>query len=333
VKVIVLGGAGYIGSVASHRLIEENHDVVVIDNLSQGHREAIPGGAVFENVDVVDRAALTAAVRRHRPQAVMHFAALTIASESVRDPAPFWLCNAGGTLALLDAMREADVPALVASSTAAVYGIPAIVPVPEDDPLTPINPYGASKLAAELAISSYAMAYGLSVSLLRYFNVAGALGTVGEDHRPETHLIPNVIDTALGKREALSIFGADFPTPDGTAVRDYVHVEDLIDAHILALNYIIAEGKSLPPLNLGTRAGASVRDVIEAVERVTGLAVPCAYRERRPGDPPALIADATLARTILGWEAKRSTLDQVVQSAWQWRLRFPNGYRGTSLAR
>lgn len=325
-KVAITGGAGYIGSTASHQLVEAGHDLIVIDNLSQGHRAAVPAGACFEQADITDRPALTGILLRHRPDAVLHFAALTIAPESVRDPAPYWATNVGGTLALLDAMRQAETAAIVLSSTAAVYGVPEEMPISERIPLAPINPYGASKLAAERAMAAYSEAYGIAGAALRYFNVAGAAGDVGEDHRPETHLIPSAIDAAAGLRDPLSIFGTDFPTPDGTAIRDYVHVEDLVDAHLLALDHLAEHGTSLPPMNLGTRGGASVKEVIAAVEEVTGTPVPVTYAGHRPGDPPALIADATAAREILGWEPRRSTLPEMVGSAWEWRRRYPVGY-------
>ena len=265
---------------------------MVIDNLTQGHRRALPNGVHLAEIDIDDRLAVTDVLRENRPDAVLHFAALTIAPESVRDPAPYWRVNTGGTLNVLDAMVDAEVPVIVFSSTAAVYGAPDLVPIVEDAPLAPINPYGASKLAAERATASYAEAYGLAYAALRYFNVAGTAGDVGEDHRPETHLIPSALDAVAGRREPLSVFGTDFPTPDGTPIRDYVHVADLIDAHLLALDKMTTGGASLGPMNLGTRDGASVREVLETVERVTGTAVPVIYSGRRPGDPANLVADS-----------------------------------------
>jgi len=333
VKIVVTGGAGYIGSVATHRLHAEGHEVVVIDSLSQGHRAALPNGVEFKNADIVNEEALLELLQLHQPDAVLHFAALTIAPESVKDPAPYWRTNSGGTLALLNAMRRVNVRSIVFSSTAAVYGNPDLVPVPEDTVLAPINPYGASKLSAERAVASFAQAYGLSYAAFRYFNVAGATSDVGEDHSPETHLIPSVLDAASGRRESLTVYGADFPTKDGTAIRDYVHVEDLIDAHLSALEALIHERESLGAINLGTRDGASVQDVIEAVERVTGKSVPLVYGDRRPGDPAILIADSSRAYELLGWEPKRSTLDDMVSSAWAWRQRFPNGYDDRDLRR
>jgi UDP-glucose 4-epimerase len=327
VRVIVTGGAGYIGSVATHVLASRGEDVVVIDNLSQGHRAAVSEQFLVVDLDITDAAGVLDVFRAHRPDAVLHFAALTIAPESVRDPAPYWRVNVGGTLNVLDAMRASSVPIIVMSSTAAVYGAPERSPVAEDAPLAPINPYGASKLAAERAIASYASAYGFAYAALRYFNVAGAAGDLGEDHRPETHLIPSALDAAAGRRDPLSVFGDDFPTPDGTAIRDYVHVEDLVDAHLLALDQMRDTKTSLGAINLGTRDGASVREVLEAVERITGAPVPVIAAPRRPGDPAELIADASRARDLLGWHPKRSTLDEMIGSAWRWRQRHPTGYR------
>lgn len=325
-KVLVTGGAGYIGSVTSHRLSEGGADVVVLDNLVQGHVAALPATSSFEHVDLTDHAAVADVMRKHRPDAVLHFAALTIAPESVQQPAPYWRVNTCGTLGLLDAMVAAGCSAIVFSSTAAVYGSPDVVPVSEDAPLSPINPYGASKLAAERAIATYADAYGLSYAALRYFNVAGALDSVGEDHTPETHLIPSVLDAAMGRRNGLSLFGTDFPTPDGTAIRDYVHVADLADAHLLALDLMLETKRSLGAINLGTRDGASVLQIVQAVERVTGLPVPVEFTARRPGDPAVLIADASKSVSLLGWQPTRSSLDGMVDSTWQWRKRHPHGY-------
>jgi UDP-glucose 4-epimerase len=325
-RIVVTGGAGYIGSVAVHRLTTRGDAVVVVDNLSQGHAASLPDGVILHNCDIRDRDSLLQVLDTHEADAVMHFAALTIAPESVRDPAPYWSVNAGGTLALLDAMRAARTPLLVLSSTAAVYGTPDVSPIPESAALRPINPYGASKLTAESAVASYAAAYGLAYAALRYFNVAGAAAEVGEDHRPETHLIPSALDAVAGRRPPLSVFGTDYPTRDGTAIRDYVHVEDLIGAHLAALDRLAADRQSLAALNLGTRDGASVREVLTAVERVTGHPVPAHYAARRPGDPPTLIADATRAHKLLGWQPYRSTLDEMIASAWAWRQRFPNGY-------
>ena len=330
VRVVVTGGAGYIGSTAVARIVARGDDVVAIDNLSQGHERALPAGVPLARIDICDPFAVTSALREYRPDAVLHFAALTIAPESVRDPAPYWRVNTVGTINVLDAMRDAGVPAIIFSSTAAVYGTPETIPISEDAPLQPINPYGSSKLAAERAVASYAEAYGLGYAALRYFNVAGASADVGEDHRPETHLVPSALDAAAGWREPLSVFGTDFPTTDGTAIRDYVHVEDLIDAHLQALDCVVAGGNSLGAINLGTRGGASVREVLDAVERVTGKPVPTIYAGRRPGDPAILVADSSRAEEILGWQPRRSSLDEMVSSAWDWRQRFPGGYEITA---
>lgn len=327
-KIVVTGGAGYIGSAATHRLAADGHEILVVDNLFQGHTAAIPDGARFAQVDITDTAAVYQALSSFLPDAVMHFAALTIAPESVQNPSPFWRVNLVGTLNLLDAMRTAGTAMLVFSSTAAVYGVPEQLPVTEDAAKSPINPYGATKLAAEQAIATYAEAYGISTAVLRYFNVAGASERVGEDHNPETHLIPNVLFAAAGRAPALTVFGTDFPTRDGTAIRDYVHVLDLADAHMLALEALRNERASIGAFNLGTRDGATVREVVQAVERVTGKSVPVRYAERRPGDPPVLIADATRAREALGWKPERSTLDEMVGSAWRWHQAHPEGYPG-----
>ena len=290
-KVLITGGAGYIGSVAAHRLIDRGAVVVVVDNLAQGHLAALPRGAAWKHVDILDRDAILAVMLAHRPDAVLHFAALTIAPESVRNPAPYWQTNAGGTVTLLDAMREAAVPVIVASSTAAVYGVPKTIPIVEDEPLAPINPYGASKLAAEMAIRSFGEAYGISFALLRYFNVAGAAANAGEDHRPETHLIPNAIDAALGKRDALTIFGTDFPTNDGTAIRDYVHVEDLVDAHLLAIDALARYAPvatSAESRDQGGRVGSRCASVLSNASPVspfpssTRTAVPAIHRSSWP---------------------------------------------------
>jgi UDP-glucose-4-epimerase GalE len=325
-RIVVTGGAGYIGSVAVQRLAERGDDVVVFDNLAKGHRHAVPDEIPFEPVDVQDGRGFSQALCRHQPEAVLHFAALTIAPDSVRDPGPYWRTNTVGTLHLCEAMRQAGVGTAVLSSTAAVYGNPPESPLAEDAPLRPINPYGASKLAAERIAASYADAYGLRYAALRYFNVAGATADRGEDHRPETHLIPRALAAALDGAEPLTVYGTDFPTADGTAIRDYVHVADLIDAHLLSLDRMCQTGESLGPINLGTRAGASVREVLAAVERVTGKPVPAVYADCRPGDPAILIADATRAREILGWAPRRSTLDEMIASARAWRTRFPLGY-------
>lgn len=325
-KIVVTGGAGYIGSAATHRLVGDGHDVLVIDNLFQGHAAALPREAELAQVDLADAASVRQVVLDFQPDAAMHFAALTIAPESVSDPGPFWRVNLTGTLNFLDALRAAGTSRLVFSSTAAVYGVPEELPVRENAVKAPINPYGATKLAAEQAIADYALAYGISTAVLRYFNVAGASKTIGEDHNPETHLIPNVLFAAAGRAPELTIYGTDFPTRDGTAIRDYVHVLDLADAHALALEALATEKGSIGAFNLGTRDGATVREVVEAVERATGNNVPVRFAGRRPGDPPVLVADATRAREVLGWDPRRSSLEHMVDSAWRWHQAHPTGY-------
>ena len=328
-RVAVTGAAGYIGSVACQTLLAHGAEILALDNLVRGHREAIAPGIEFRRVDVTDEPGLSAALAAFRPDAVLHFAALTIAPESVRQPETYWQVNTVGTLSLLNAMRATGVQRLVFSSTAAVYGTPREVPIREDAQLAPINPYGASKLAAEMMIESFATAHALSYAMLRYFNVAGAAGDIGEDHDPETHLIPSALDAAAGRRPPLDVYGTDFPTPDGTAIRDYVHVEDLIDAHILALHRLLGDDRALGAINLGTRDGASVMEVLAAVERVTGQPVPHLLAARREGDPSILVADPSRAESVLKWSPGRSSLDEMVKSAWEWRQRFPDGYATT----
>ncbi|MCC6313381.1 MAG: UDP-glucose 4-epimerase GalE [Thermomicrobiales bacterium] len=322
-RVLVTGGAGYIGSITAALLRARGDTVAVLDNFWRGHRAAIPADVPVYDVDLRDAAATRAAVQAMRPDAVLHFAAATLVPESVRDPARYFGINVGGAIQLLEAMRAEGVERLVFSSTAAVYGEPERLPIREDDPKRPINPYGQSKWMVEQMLAASAAAYGLRYAALRYFNVAGAALGLGEDHDPETHVIPLALLTVLGRRDAFAIFGDDYPTPDGTAIRDYVHVLDLADAHLCALDRLDA---SLGPLNLGTRDGASVRQIVAAVERVAGRPLPVRIAPRRAGDPPALIADATRAREILGWEPTRSSLDEMVGSSCDWFRTHPRGY-------
>lgn len=324
-KVLVTGGAGYIGSVAIERLLAEDHDVVALDNLWRGHRAALPPEVRLEHCDLRDAEQTARAVAAARPDAVLHFAAATLVPESVKDPGAYFGANVVGSHNLLEAMRRADVSTIVFSSTAAVYGMPEHLPIAEGAPARPINPYGQSKLMVEQMLGAYADAYGVRFAALRYFNVAGATRDHGEDHDPETHVIPVALQTLLGKRERFAVYGTDYPTPDGTAVRDYVHVVDLADAHIAALGRL---DHSLGAINLGTKDGFSVREIVAAVERVTGRELPVAYEPRREGDPPALVADAARAREELGWSPRRSTLDEMVGSAWDWMQRHPSGYDG-----
>lgn len=321
-KVLVTGGAGYIGSVAVESLLAAGNDVVALDNLWRGHAGAVAGAAQLLTCDLTDRVRTHTAVKQAAPDAVLHFAAATIVPESVVDPSRYFNINLSGTLNLLDAMRAADVGTIVISSTAAVYGMPTELPVPEGADKRPINPYGQSKLVVEGMVAAFAVAYGLRYAALRYFNVAGATRDHGEDHDPETHVIPVALQTLLGKRESFSVFGTDYPTPDGTAVRDYVHVVDLVDAHLKALARI---DDDLQAINLGSKDGFSVRQIVDAVERVTGRSLPVTYGPRRAGDPPALIADASRAAEKLDW-VPTSSLDDMVASAWDWMSRHPSGY-------
>ena len=324
-NVLVVGGAGYIGAHATRQLSAAGHQVWVYDNLSRGHRRAIPEGMLIEG-EVADRPRLVAALRDHEIDAVMHFAAFALVNESVNDPAIYYRNNVIAALELLDAMREAGVDRLVFSSTTATYGEPDEIPIPESTPQRPINPYGFTKLVIEQALADYAAAYGLGYAALRYFNAAGAHpdGDIGEDHDPETHLIPIVLQVALGQRDRITIFGDDYPTADGTCVRDYIHVDDLADAHLRALDRL-RPGSGLC-LNLGTGRGTSVREIIEACRRVTGHAIPEIIGTRRAGDPPALIADAGLAAEVLGWKPRYTEIEPIVETAWRWHRTHPRGY-------
>lgn len=326
-RVLVTGGAGYIGSVAVEKLLAAGHDVTVLDNLWRGHPKSVSPQAKLVRADLQDADGLCKALTETAPEAVMHFAAATLVGESVAQPGRYFATNVTGGINLLNAMHEASVNVLVFSSTAAVYGMPDQIPIPEDAPKAPINPYGLSKLMVEQMLPWHAGAWGLRYACLRYFNVAGATEEHGEDHDPETHLIPVALLAAMGRRDPLQVFGTDYDTPDGTAIRDYVHVEDLVDAHLLALDRLCqANAEPLGAFNLGTRDGFSVREVIAAVERVTGLDVPRVESPRRPGDPPVLIADSTRAREVLGWNPTRSTLDQMIGSAYRWMRAHPRGY-------
>ncbi|AXQ55270.1 MULTISPECIES: UDP-glucose 4-epimerase GalE [Streptomyces] len=309
-KYLVTGGAGYVGSVVAQHLLEAGHQVVVLDDLSTGFREGVPAGAEFIEGRIQD------AARWLDPtyDGVLHFAAFSQVGESVVDPEKYWVNNVGGTTALLAAMRGAGVRRLVFSSTAATYGEPVSVPLTETDPTAPTSPYGASKLAVDHMISGECHAHGLAAASLRYFNVAGAYAGCGERHDPESHLIPLVLQVAQGRREAISVYGEDYPTPDGTCVRDYIHVADLAEAHLLALD-AVAPGDHLV-CNLGNGNGFSVREVIETVRKVTGHPVPEVAAARRAGDPAVLVASAETARTRLGWTPTRPGLDRIVQDAW-----------------
>jgi UDP-glucose 4-epimerase len=321
-KALVTGGAGYIGSVVAAQLLDAGHQVVVLDDLSRGHAAAVPPGAERVVTSLNDAAALAAPLSGGI-DAVLHFAALSLVAESVDHPERYWRNNVGGTRNLLDAMREHGVRRLVFSSTAATYGEPDTIPITEDQPPAPVNAYGASKLAVDLMIRDEARAHGLAAASLRYFNVAGASRELGEDHEPETHLIPLVLQAAAGTREHISVFGTDYPTRDGTAVRDYIHVEDLGQAHLLALERL--QPGTHQVFNLGTGDGYTVREVIEAARRVTGREIPVRDEGRRPGDPPQLVAANERARDVLGWTPQRS-LEEMIADAWAWHQAHPGGY-------
>ncbi len=314
-RTLVVGGAGYIGSVVAQHLVAAGHHVTVADNLSKGHEWAVPAEAELRQVDVLDQPGLATTLAEGF-DAVLHFAALSLVSESVGEPVRYFRANVGGTLNLLDAMRAAGVRRLVFSSTAAVYGEPDTVPIPETAPTRPTNPYGASKLAVDQAIGFEAAATGLGAVSLRYFNVAGASGRQGELHDPETHLIPAVLRVALGEHESVQIFGNDYPTPDGTAVRDYIHVDDLARAHLLALDATAEAGHQV--YNLGNGSGFSVREVVQAARRVTGRQIPVVETARRAGDPAVLVASSERIRRELGWSPEKPGLDDMVGDAWAW---------------
>ncbi|MGW5864768.1 UDP-glucose 4-epimerase GalE [Streptomyces sp. NPDC055239] len=314
-KYLVTGGAGYVGSVVAQHLIEAGHEVTVLDNLSTGFREGVPAGAKFIEGDIRDAAKWLDSSY----DAVLHFAAFSQVGESVVKPEKYWDNNVGGTMALLAAMRDADVRKLVFSSTAATYGEPVSTPITETDPTAPTSPYGASKLAVDHMITGEATAHGLGAVSLRYFNVAGAYGEQGERHDPESHLIPLVLQVAQGKREAISVFGDDYPTPDGTCVRDYIHVADLAQAHLLAVE-AATSGEHLI-CNLGNGNGFSVREVIETVRQVTGHPIPEVMAPRRGGDPAVLVASAATARERLGWNPTRADLAGIVADAWAFAQR------------
>ncbi|WP_153557890.1 UDP-glucose 4-epimerase GalE [Roseimaritima sediminicola] len=326
-NILVVGGAGYVGSHCARLLRGQGHEVYVYDNLSRGHREAVPDDRLIVG-EAADRALLVQTMRAHQIEAVMHFAAFALVNESVNDPALYYRNNVIAALELLDAMREAGVSKLVFSSTTATYGEPDTIPIPETTPQQPINPYGFTKLVFEQALADYAAAYGLGYAALRYFNAAGASpeGGIGEDHDPESHLIPIVLQVALGQRESITVFGDDYPTPDGTCIRDYVHVDDLGSAHLAALERL-EPGKGIC-VNLGTGNGYSVRQVIEACREVTGHPIPDVMGPRRAGDPPELVADASLAKQLLGWTPRYTDVRSIVETAWNWHRNHPRGFAG-----
>lgn len=329
-RILITGGAGYVGSHCAKAAAAAGHECIVFDSLASGHRDFVRWGPLIEG-DIRDAAALDAVFSTQSIAAVMHFAALAYVGESVTDPGRYYDVNIGGTRILLDAMVRAGVPAIVFSSTCAVYGEPDVVPITEGVRLDPISPYGHTKLVCERMMDDFGRAYGMTSVRLRYFNAAGADpdGEIGEDHDPETHLIPLVLDVAAGWRKAISVFGTDYPTPDGTAIRDYIHVTDLADAHVRALAYLLRGGASTS-VNLGTRRGVSVAQLIEAARRVTGLDIPVRSAPRRPGDPAQLIADPSRAEDVLGWAARGLELEPLLGDAWHWhRLRNRQNYLST----
>lgn len=326
-SVLVVGGAGYIGSHAVYQLIESEYDVVVIDNLSTGHLSAVHHEARFYEGDIKNRSFLQSVFQRENISGVMHFAANSLVGESVHKPLQYYDNNVYGTQILLEVMQQFSIDKIVFSSTAAVYGEPQHIPITEKEETTPTNPYGETKIVMEKMMKWVEQASNLRYVSLRYFNVAGArsTGEIGEDHQPETHLIPIILQVALGFRENITIYGDDYPTPDGTCIRDYIHVEDLIDAHILALHYLNNGGKS-SVFNLGTKTGFSVKEIIDVARKVTGSEIPVEVGNRRAGDPSKLIANPQKAIDVLGWNPERSHVTKVITDAWNWFSKNPYGY-------
>ncbi len=322
-NTLVTGGAGYIGSTVAQQLLDAGHSVTVYDNLSSGHRAALPAAAAFVQGDTLDRAALDAALSGEPFDAILHFAAFIEAGESMREPGRFFRNNVTGALTLVDAAIAHGVPRFVFSSTAGVYASKD-GPLEETDPVGPSSVYGATKYMVEQALEWYHRIHGLRVAILRYFNAAGAAGARGEAHQPETHLLPLVLQVALGQRESIAIFGDDYPTPDGTCVRDYIHIEDLASAHVLALHGL--DQRPFMRYNLGNGAGYSVLEVIETARRVTGHPIPAEVRPRRPGDPAMLIAGSGKIQAELGWQPQHPDLEEIVASAWQWHVEHPVRY-------
>lgn len=325
-SILVTGGAGYIGSHCVAALIDRDVDVVVVDDLSKGHKQALKGGRLYVG-SVADKEFLHGVFERESIEAVIHFAAFSLVGESMTVPEQYFRNNVTAGLSLIETMIRFKVPYLVFSSTAATFGEPERVPIEENDRQLPTNPYGESKLMVEHMLKWCDQAHGLKYCALRYFNVAGARpdGSIGEDHRPETHLIPLILQVAQGKREKLSLFGTDYPTKDGTCVRDYIHVDDLIDAHVLALDYLRA-GNPSAAFNLGNGQGFSNREIIEAARRVTGHPIPVTEEARRPGDPAVLIASSKKAMEVLGWQPQYTEVEDIIATAWQWHSSHPNGY-------
>ncbi|QTN01004.1 UDP-glucose 4-epimerase GalE [Sediminibacillus dalangtanensis] len=328
-SILVLGGAGYIGSHAVYQLIDQNHRVVVVDSLETGHRQAVHPDAAYYQGDIRDKQFLDDVFTKEDIDAVLHFSANSLVGESMQQPLKYFSNNVYGTQVLLETMKEHNVNRIVFSSTAATYGEPETVPITEDMRTNPESTYGETKLTMEKMMKWCALAYGIKYVSLRYFNVAGArkTGEIGEDHQPETHLIPIVLQTALEQRKAITIFGEDYDTEDGTCIRDYIHVEDLIDAHLLALSYLENGGES-EIFNLGSNQGFSVKQIIDTARKVTGKQIPAVSGERRPGDPSVLIASADKAKRILGWQPSRTSIETIIEDAWNWHHTHPHGYDG-----
>lgn len=323
-KILVTGAAGYIGSVITEQLLGEGYDVIALDNLQQGHRQALASETHFVQADLGEPAVLDDIFSANQITAVMHFAAHSLVGESIMNPQKYFHNNAVCALNLLDSMVKHGVKKIVFSSSAAVYGTPINTPITEDAPLAPVNPYGESKVIFEKILKWYGAAYGLNAISLRYFNAAGATPAHGEHHEPETHLIPNVLKVVMRKVDHVSIFGNDYNTPDGTCVRDYVHVLDIANAHLKALSVI--DGAGVRSYNLGSQRGHSVLEVVRTSEKVTGFRIPVIFEPRRPGDPPTLVASSELARKELDWRPLHPSLEDIISSAWQWQNKFPDGY-------
>ncbi|MGI6153402.1 MAG: UDP-glucose 4-epimerase GalE [Christensenellaceae bacterium] len=326
-SVLVLGGAGYIGSHTVRELVAANEDVAVADSLETGHRAAVDSGARFYEGDIRDETFLDSVFAKEKASVIMHFAANSLVAESMQNPVKYYENNVGGAVSLVKAMAKYGAESIVFSSTAATYGEPKRVPILEQDDTTPANPYGETKLAMEKLFKWSDVAYGIRYVSLRYFNAAGAdnSGEIGEDHSPETHLIPLVLQVPLGKRQAISVYGTDYPTKDGTCVRDYIHVTDLAEAHILAMRYLADGGKS-DIFNLGNGVGFTVKEVVEAARKITGHSIPCIESARREGDPAKLIAASEKAASVLGWRPKHAGLDSIIGSAWKWHSMHPDGF-------
>lgn len=324
-NILVTGGAGYVGSVCGAELVKQGHNIVAYDNLSEGHRQAVPERIQFVRGDIADKEKLKRACKKLQVQAVMHFAASALVEESVRNPHLFYTNNVSGTLSLLEVMAELKIQKLIFSSSAAVYGEPKSIPIREDHPVCPVNPYGETKLVIERALAWSHAAYGINCAALRYFNAAGATQNLGEDHRPETHLLPRLLAAASRPDGSFEIYGEDYPTPDGTCIRDFVHVLDIAQAHILALHSLSKSGLRI--YNVGHGKGYSIRAVVKAVEEIAGRKLDVRVGRRRPGDPAVLVASARKLTRELKWKPRHSDLKDIIGSSWAWKQAYPKGYR------